>query len=53
MVMPLLTPKSFLGTELSNVLNPNLFTADLLAIGIIRDPTDPDLLLPNVSDRDY
>ncbi len=53
MVTPLLTPKSFLTTELSNLLNPDLFTADLIAIGIVRDPTDPDLLLPNISDRDY
>ena len=49
----LLTPKSFLDTVLGNVLKPNLFTADLIAIGILRDPADPELLLPNISDRDY
>ncbi len=47
------TPRSFLGTELGNILKTDLFTADLITIGIIRDPADPELLLPNISDRDY
>lgn len=51
--MPLLVPKSFLDTVLGNILKPDLFTADLIAIGIVRDPADPEVLLPNISDRDY
>ena len=36
-----------------SALRPDLFTADLLQLDITRDPTDPSLALPNISDRDY
>ncbi|HYZ61104.1 MAG TPA: hypothetical protein VE650_01520, partial [Acetobacteraceae bacterium] len=48
-----LVPKSFLESTLGGVFKPYLFTADLITIGIVRDPSDPELLLPNISDRDY
>ena len=48
-----LVPKSFLESALGNTLKTNLFTVDLITIGIARDQADPELLLPNVSDRDY
>ena len=48
-----LTPKSFFGTLLGDILKTNLFTTDLITLAIVRDPTDPNLVLPNISDRDY
>jgi len=48
-----ITPKSFLDTTLGSVFKPFLFTVDLITIGVIRDPTDPELVLPDISDRDY
>ncbi len=34
-------------------LRPDLFTADLITLDIIRNTSDPDFPLPNISDRDY
>ena len=53
LAIPQLFPKSFATSLLGNVLQPNLFTIDLITVGIARDPTDPELVLPNISDRDY
>ncbi len=49
----LLTPKSFLDAELGNILRPDWLTLDLITIGIVRDAGSAELLLPNISDRDY
>ena len=48
----LITPKGFLETELENSFRPDLFTTELI-VSLMRDPIDPNLLLPNISDRDY
>ncbi len=53
LVVSELTPKAFLDTLLGNVLKTNIFTTDLITLAIVRDPTDPELVLPNISDRDY
>ena len=38
---------------LATVLRPDLFTVDLITLDIVRNPSDPDFALPNISDRDY
>lgn len=38
---------------IESLLRPDLFIADLITLDILRDPTDPDFALPNISDRDY
>ncbi len=53
LVLSELTPKSFLDTLLGNVLKTNIFTTDLITLAIVRDAADPELVLPNISDRDY
>ncbi len=49
-VLNRLFPQSFL---VQGFLRPDLFTADLVTLAVARDPTDPSIVLPNISDRDY
>ncbi len=48
-----LAPKAFYESTLGDIFVPNFFVTDLITIGVARDPNDPDLILPNISDRDY
>ena len=45
LITSILAPQTF--------LQPKLVTLDLLRLGVVVDTSDPDLLLPNISDRDY
>ena len=38
---------------IASLLRPDLLTLDVLDLSVRRDRDDPNLLLPNISDRDY
>ena len=48
-----LTITSVASGVIASVARPDILVLDVLDLSITRDRDDPELLLPNISDRDY
>ena len=48
-----LTITSVAAGIIASVARPDILVLDVLDLSITRDRDDPELLLPNISDRDY